>query len=84
MNDILMKYLDDFCLASLDNIFIFSTSQADHNFHVKTVLCILAKHELKADIKKCEFSITCTNFLGFIVGVNSIKVNPDKIAVLKD
>jgi len=39
--------------------------------------------DIKA-IKKSEFSVTCTKFLGFIVSTNGIEVNPEKVAVIKN
>jgi RNase H-like domain found in reverse transcriptase/Integrase zinc binding domain len=39
---------------------------------------------LQADIKKCEFSVKRTKYLGFIVSTDGIQVDPDKIQVIKD
>jgi hypothetical protein len=39
---------------------------------------------LQANIKKSEFKITYTKYLGFIISTRGIKVDPDKIAVIKD
>ena len=38
INNTLHFYLDDFCVAYLDNILIYSKSQEDHDKHIKLVL----------------------------------------------
>ena len=37
---------------------------------------------LQVDIKKSEFDVKRTKYLGFIIGVDSIEVDPEKIAVV--
>lgn len=39
---------------------------------------------MQADIKKCKFYVTQTKYLGFIVGTNRIKVNSEKVLVIRD
>ena len=39
---------------------------------------------LQANIKKCEFSVKRTKYLGFIVSIDGIQVDLDKIQVIKD
>ncbi len=84
INDILMEHLDDFCSAYLDDILIYSESPEEHEVHVKKVMQILLDHCLQADIKKCEFGVKKTKFLGFIIGVDGIEVDPEKIAVINN
>ena len=43
INDMLFEYLDDFYIAYLDNILIYSENQAEHEEHVKKVLERLRK-----------------------------------------
>jgi hypothetical protein len=38
MNDILFNYLDDFYIAYLDNILIYSDNELEHELHIKKVL----------------------------------------------
>jgi hypothetical protein len=37
---------------------------------------------LQTNITKCEFFVTKTKFLGLIVSVNEIKINPEKIRTI--
>jgi hypothetical protein len=58
INNVLFKYLDDFCTAYLDDILIYSENLEEHEMHVYKVLEKLRLAGLQADIKKCEFSVT--------------------------
>jgi predicted aspartyl protease len=84
MNDVLFDYLDDFCTAYLDDILIYSDNELDHEGHVTKVLERLRKAGLQADIKKCEFSVTRTKYLGFIIGTNGIEVDPEKVEIIRN
>jgi hypothetical protein len=82
MNDILMQYLDDFCTAYLDDILIYSKDPTEHIYHVHKVLQCLREAGLQADIKKCEFNVTRTKYLGYILTTSSVEADPDKIKPL--
>jgi len=84
MNDVLFDYLDDFCIAYLDDIIIYSEDPLKHECHIRKVLERLYKAGLQVDIKKLEFNVTCTKFLGFIISINGIKVNPEKVTIIKN
>ncbi len=79
----LFEYLDIFCTAYLDNILVYSDNELEHNSHVKLVLEKLRATGLQVDIKKCEFGVTETKYLGFIISTKGIKVDPEKVAVVK-
>ncbi len=49
--------------------------------HVRKVLERLRKAGLQADVKKCEFGVTRTKYLGFIVSTSGIEVDQAKISV---
>ncbi|CCC05610.1 unnamed protein product [Sordaria macrospora k-hell] len=84
INDALMGYLDDFCSAYIDDILIYSNTLGEHKSHVLKVLQRLKAAGLQADLDKCEFHVQETKFLGFIIGVNGVSVDPVKVAVVKD
>ena len=83
MNNVLFDYLDNFCITYLDNILIFSNNKLEHKHHVRKVLKRLHNASLQINLKKCKFHVTRTKYLGFIISTNSIKVNPNKISVVK-
>jgi len=78
MNDVLFDYLDDFCTAYLDDILIYSDNELEHEEHVKKVLQCLRNAGLQADIKKSEFSVKWTKYLGFIISTDGIETDPEK------
>lgn len=82
MNDILFDYLDDFCTAYLDDILIYSEDPLEHQTHVRKVLQRLEDAGLQADLKKCEFSVTRTKYLGFIISTSGLEVDPEKVSVV--
>lgn len=84
MNDILFDYLDDFCTAYLDDILIYSDNLLEHDMHVNKVLARLDAAGLQADIKKCEFNVMSTKYLGFIISTDGIRVDPEKVRVIEE
>ena len=85
INDTLgMDYLDNFVTAFVDDLIIYSKNEADHEKHVKMVLEWLCVAGLQVSIKKCEFHITWTKYLGFILTTDSIEVDPEKTQVIHD
>ena len=79
----LFNYLDDFYTAYLDDILIYSNNKLEHEHHVRKVLERLRNAGLQINLKKCEFHVTRTKYLGFIISINGIKVNLDKISIVK-
>lgn len=84
MNDVLFDYLDVFCTAYLDDILIYSNNEIDHTDHVCKVLRRLRDAGLQADLKKCEFGVRQTKYLGFIISIDGIMVDPEKVSVIKN
>ena len=82
MNDVLFDYLDDFYTAYLDDIIIYSENELEHKEHVHKVLQRLRQASLQADIKKSKFSVKCTKYLGFIISIDGIEMDLEKIAVI--
>jgi hypothetical protein len=83
MNDTLFDYLDDFCTAYLDDIIIYSEDPLEHEEHVCKVLERLRDASLQADIRKSEFHVQQTKYLGFIVSTDSIKTDLEKTSVIQ-
>ena len=83
MNDVLFNYLDNFCTAYLDDILIYSDNELNHDAHVHKVLQRLQDADLQADIKKCEFSVKRTKYLGFIISTDGIEVDSEKISAVE-
>ena len=83
INNLLWEYLNDFCTAYLDDILIYSTSMKKHRQHVRKVLTKLQETRIPADVDKCEFHVTETKYLGLIISVDGIKIDPAKVDAIK-
>ena len=84
MNDVLMDYLDKFCTAYLDDILIYSDNEEEHTAHVQAVLVRLQEAGLQVDIKKCEFNVTRTKYLGYVLTTEGLEIDADKVEVLRN
>uniref|UniRef100_A0A8C5Q592 Gypsy retrotransposon integrase-like protein 1 n=2 Tax=Leptobrachium leishanense TaxID=445787 RepID=A0A8C5Q592_9ANUR len=82
VNDIFRDLLDQFVIAYLDDILIFSPSLSEHRRHVTMVLQRLRDHHLFAKLDKCVFETTKIPFLGFIISPGSIEMDPQKIQAI--
>ena len=69
-------------MAYLDNIIIYSNSKESHYKHVKWVLKQLSKVEIPIIIEKCEFLTKKTNFIGFIIKLGQISIDPKKVKAI--
>ena len=84
MNDMLREFVNDFVVVYLDDILIYSKSAEEHERHLRKVLQKLREHKFYANLKKCEFMKQEIAFLGHIVGVNGIKVDPRKVQAVSE
>jgi hypothetical protein len=82
MNETLIEYLDDFCTVYLDDILIYLEDPLQYKEHVCKVLLRLRKAGLQADIKKYEFNVTCTKYLGFVISTNGVEVDLEKVEAI--
>ena len=79
MNRVFKKYLDKFVIVFIDDILIYSKTEADHAKHLRIALETLRKVKLYAKFSKCEFWLKEVQFLGHVVNEEGIKVDPAKI-----
>ena len=75
MNRVFSDYLDQFIIVFVDDILIYSASEADHERHLRIALQTLREHRLYAKFSKCEFWLPEVKFLGHVV---SGKVTPSR------
>ncbi|KAK8538929.1 hypothetical protein V6N12_034633 [Hibiscus sabdariffa] len=67
MNRVFRSYLDQFVVVFIDDILIYSRSEAEHVEHLIIVLQTLRDHRLYAKLSKCEFWLKKVTFLGHVV-----------------
>ena len=61
---------------------VYSGDEQEHEQHLKIVLQTLRKKKLYAKLSKCDFWLKEVSFLGHIVSVEGIRVDPAKIEVV--
>jgi len=84
MNEV-FKDLTDVCVVIyLDDILIYSDNPDEHLKHVRKVLRRLCANNLYAKVEKCAFSVDTTDFLGFVVGPDGLRMDESKIQVIRD
>jgi hypothetical protein len=80
----LHPYLDSFVIVYLDDILVYSATWEEHISHLMQVLETLKKHQLLANLKKCEFSQQSLVYLGYVIGGGELKIDPTKMeAIMK-
>ncbi|WVZ49155.1 hypothetical protein U9M48_000532 [Paspalum notatum var. saurae] len=82
MNSVFMDYLDKFVIIFIDDILVYSKTEAEHEEHLRLVLQRLREHRLYAKLSKCEFWIDEVPFLGHIVSKGGIAVDPRKVSAV--
>nr|GFC94936.1 putative reverse transcriptase domain-containing protein [Tanacetum cinerariifolium] len=82
MNRVFHEFLDKFVIVFIDDILVFSKSKEEHEDHLRTVLQILRQEKLYAKFSKCEFWLSSVAFLGHIVSVEGITMDPTKVEAI--
>ncbi len=79
MNDMLFKYLHQFCQIYLNDIIIYSKILKKHKQHVQLILNRLRKINLQININKCKFHVQKIFFLELLMLIKELKMNSWKI-----
>jgi hypothetical protein len=82
MKNTLMNYLNEFVVAYLDDIIVYSNNKKEHIQHVRKILQRLREVNIQADVDKCEFHTIETTFLKMIIDRDDIKMNFEKIRTI--
>uniref|UniRef100_A0A8C5C6Y7 Gypsy retrotransposon integrase-like protein 1 n=1 Tax=Gadus morhua TaxID=8049 RepID=A0A8C5C6Y7_GADMO len=84
VNDVLRDFLNVFVFVYIDDILIFSKSEQEHVQHVRSVLQRLLENQLFVKVEKSEFHATEVSFLGYIISVGRIHMDPAKVKAVAD
>ena len=66
-------------IGYLDDILIYSDSLDQHRSQVREVLTRLRKVRLFANPKKCKFHTNTIEYLGFIMSLEGLRMDPAKV-----
>src|SRR5277367_2544525 len=69
-------------MAYLDDIIIYLNSVEEHEEYIKWVLKKLYKENMLVAVKKCKFHTRKTDFVGFIIELRQISMDPKKIKAI--
>ena len=84
MNRLFHKQMHKFVVIYLDDILIFSKPPEEHLSHLREVLSILRANNLYAKLSKCDLNMSQVLYLGHVVSREGLKVDPKKVAAVKD
>jgi hypothetical protein len=68
-----------YCVVFIDDILIFSSTKSEHERHVRAVLDTLRKQGFRLKDKKCQFGRAESEFVGFKVDGEGVRLMEDKI-----
>src|SRR5437016_3424522 len=71
-------------MVYLNDIIIYSNSKEEYKEYIKWVLKRLYKENILVVIKKCEFYIKKTDFVGFIIKLGQISIDLKKVQAIVD
>ena len=82
INSVLGKHLDEFIMAYLNDIIIYSNSKKKYFQYIKWVLQRLVNKKMLVAIKKCKFYIIKTEFYRFIIKLKKLSIDLKKIKTI--
>ncbi|KAJ0802805.1 putative nucleotidyltransferase, Ribonuclease H [Helianthus annuus] len=82
MNRVFHQFLDKFVIVFIDDILVYSKSREEHEAHLHIVLGTLRHEKLYAKFSKCDFWLSQVSFLGHVISVEGIMVDPTKVEAI--
>ena len=79
INRVFQPYLDRFVIVFIDDIFVYSSSLEEHLEHLRIVLQALRERQLYVKLSKCQLWLDMVTFLGHVISVEGVSVDPKKI-----
>jgi hypothetical protein len=76
--------LDRFASEYFDDILIYSNSVEEHEERVKWIMQPLLEAGHYLNPEKCEFQKERVKYLGLIISINGISMDPDKIDTVRN
>ena len=84
MAHVLQGTIGQFAQNYLDDILIYSDSEAEHLQHIKEILKRLAEAELKVSIEKCVWATTKVGFLGHVISKEGLRPKPENLEKIRN
>jgi len=84
INRTLQSYFDICCIVYLDDVLIYSDSLEEDQKDVAAIIRAIRKQGMKLKPSKCEYHQPETEYLGFIINNEGVKVDSIKTAAIWD
>jgi hypothetical protein len=68
----------------INNILVYLDNLLEYKEYIKKILYVLQNTSFQLDIKKYKFEIIKVIYLGLILSIESIRINPAKIKYIID
>ena len=78
INRVFQPYLERFVIICIYDILVYSGSSEEHSEHLRIVLRTLRERQLYAKLSKCQFWLDRVSFLGHVISVEGVSVDPKK------
>ncbi|KAI2668774.1 Transposon Tf2-9 polyprotein [Labeo rohita] len=79
IHEVLREFLHHFVIVYIDDILIYSRSEAEHHHHVAEVLQRLREHQLYLKAEKCSFHQRSVQFLGYVIDHHGVRMDEGKV-----
>src|SRR6266576_2602635 len=81
--NIVLRDMDTFCKAYVDDLIIYSRTYKDHLQHIQQVLTRIGEADMTVAEDKCNWAQPHVKFLGFIISEKGVEPNPEKVASIR-
>ena len=81
MNEVLKEFIGKFVIGYLDDILTFSKTLEEHLIHIHKVSDKLREEKFLINLKKCNFLMKELVYLRFVVSIEGLKINPQKVKI---
>lgn len=84
MNDVFKDLIGRGLVIYVDDILIYSRTEAEHIDKLRRALQKLPENSLSAQLPKCEFMATRLEYLGHVIDDSGIRVDPAKVQAISE